>query len=93
METQLPIAALSITSKPGPHLSPSTSYRQLAKDHADAAARLLAGCPRDFLDSPDTLAAVAKAQAHALLSLAYTDMAPPARLRLLPDHGRRAVRP
>lgn len=72
-------------------MSPSTSYRELAKGHAAAADRLLTGLPRDFLDSPDSLAAIAKAQAHALASVAFSHLAPPARFRPRADHGRQAV--
>lgn len=67
--------------KPGPHLSPSTtSYRELAKHHAARARDLL-----EFSEATTDPAAAALiagvAQAYALTSLAFTQLAPPSRYR------------
>ena len=84
--------------KPGPHLSPSTShcppYRDLAKHHADLARSFLDSLPSTPYNAVgDEVADVAAvAQAHALTSLAYTQLAPPARYRPRADHGRQAVK-
>lgn len=80
--------------KPGPHLSPSTPhyppYRELAKQHATAANVILADQGQEVADPEllDYLAAIA----HALTSIAFTELAPPARYRPRADHGRQAVK-
>lgn len=74
-----------IQPKPGPSSSSSyyPPFRELAKLHADLARRFLDSLPSTphhaVGDEVADVAAVA--QAHALTSLAYTQMAPPARHR------------
>jgi hypothetical protein len=69
--------------KPGPHLHPVPTtpapvpvFRELAKAHALAAARLLDALP-SRPDARDLV--ILEAQAHALVSAACSAVAPPAR--------------
>lgn len=93
------MADLQIPAKPGPHLHPSTtptpaadtrpSFRDLAKHHARAASVLLQDVT-DMLndDAPGTtdelLELTSAAQAHALVAIACSGVAPVARQRLIP---------